>query len=375
MFRGNIPIGQLFGIRLKLHYSWFLVFGLVTWALAAGYFPDTYPQWSTLKAVGAGILTSFLFFASLLAHELMHSLTAQSKGLGVESITLFVFGGVSRIDEEPRRPADEFLIAMAGPLTSLILGAFFWALYYAVEGEQEFVEGVSFWLGWINVAIAGFNLIPGFPLDGGRVLRSILWWRSGDLRKSTKTASDIGRGVGYTFILGGIAIIFWGALLNGLWLALIGWFLQNAAQGNYRQLAIEDMLRGHTVAEIMAQDCPAVRPDLTVDRLVHEYLLPSGRRCFPVVENDRVTGLITLHEIKSVPRARWPYETAGGIMAPFDRLRVVHPTDDLADVLRIMTAEDVNQLPVVEADGRMVGMIARDRLLGYISLRGELGEK
>lgn len=374
MFRGGIPIGKVFGIHLRLHYSWFLVFGLITWALTAGYFPDAYPHWGTLKAVGAGILTSFLFFASLLAHELMHSLTAQSKGLGVESITLFVFGGVSRINAEPRRPGDEFLIAIAGPLTSLILGAVFWGLYYGVEGEYEFVEGVSFWLGWINVAIAGFNLIPGFPLDGGRVLRSILWWKSGNLKKSTKTASGIGRGVGYAFILGGIVIIFWGGLLNGLWLALIGWFLQNAAQGSYRQLAVEDMLQGHKVSEIMAPDCPAVAPDLPVDRLVHEYILPSGRRCFPVVESGRVIGLITMHEIKSVPRDRWPYETARGIMAPFDQLRVVHPADDLAEVLRIMTGEDVNQLPVVEEDGRMVGMIARDRLLGYISLRGELDE-
>jgi len=375
MFKGGIPFGRIFGITLKLHYSWFLVFGLVTWALSASYFPDAYPEWSTGKAIVAGVLTSLLFFISLLAHELMHSLTAKAKGLGIESITLFVFGGVSRITSEPKTPKDEFLIAAAGPLTSLLLGAVFWGLWYAVEGNSGFVEGVSFWLGWINVSLAGFNLIPGFPLDGGRILRAILWWRSGNVKKATKTASDIGRGVGWAFILGGVWLIFWGALFNGLWLALVGWFLQNAAQGSYRQLAIQDMLKGHTVSEVMVRDCPAIPPELTIDRLVHEHIFTSGRRCFPVVEEGRVTGLVTMHEIKSVPRDRWSMATVKQAMTPFDHLSVVRPGEELAEALRIMTEEDVNQMPVVEEDGRMVGMIARDNLLSYISVRGELEGK
>lgn len=372
MLSGGISIGKAFGIPLRLNYSWFIVFALVTWALTANYFPLTYPNWSLTTSLVAGIVTSLLFFGSVLAHELMHSVVAQAAGIQVNSITLFIFGGVSQMTEEPRQPKDELRIALAGPLTSLAIGAIFWAIWFWLRGASEFVTAIAFWLGWINIFLAGFNLIPGFPLDGGRVLRSILWWRSYNLRQATRTASNIGRGVGYLFIFAGIVFIFQGFWFNGLWLAFIGWFLENAAVGSYRQLALGEMLQGHTASEIMTRDCLVVSPELTIEQLVNEHILTSGRRCFPVVSDSGLVGLVTLHNIKAVPRNLWGMKTMKEVMTPFDNLRWVQPNEDLSNVLRVLTEDDVNQVPVVE-NYNIVGMISRDNLLSFVNLRGELG--
>ena len=373
MIKGGIPIGTAFGIPLRLHYSWFIIFALVTFSLVYGYFPDTYPDWNSATAIIVGVATSLLFFGSLLAHELMHSITAQRSGIAIHSITLFVFGGVSQMAEEPKKPTDELRIALAGPLTSLLLGVIFGLVWIGLHNTSEIIESISFWLGWINISLAVFNLIPGFPLDGGRVLRSILWWRSGNIRSATKTASRIGRGVGYLFIFGGLWLTFGGDWFNGLWLAFIGWFLENAAAGSYRQMALQDILKGHTVGEIMTQDCTAVPPDLPIDRLAQEHILTSGRRCFPVVENGKLIGLVSIHNIKALPQNLWHARMVRDAMTPFEKMEFVHAGDDLSSVMRMLTEGDVNQLPVVDNDGNIIGMIARDRLLSYISARGELG--
>lgn len=371
MIKGGIPIGKVFGISLRLHFTWFIVFALVTFALSASYFPVTYPGWSRSTSIIVGLVTSLLFFGSVLAHELAHSVIAQAAGLPIESITLFIFGGVSQITEEPKQPGVEFRMALAGPVTSFVLGGFFFGIR-ALNGMPQEVTAAAFWLGWINITLGIFNLIPGFPLDGGRVLRSILWWRSSNLRDSTRTASNIGRAVGYLFIFVGIIFVFTGNWLNGLWLAFIGWFLENAAVGSYRQLALQDMLRGHTVKEVMAREFPIIPPDLSLEKLVHDEILASGRRYFPVVREGRFLGLVTLHNIKPVPREQWPTKTVGDIMTPLDALKRVHAQDDLSSVLKLLTEDDVNQLPVV-ADGNIVGIIARDKLLSFITVRAELG--
>lgn len=368
----GISIGRAFGIPLKLHFSWFVVFALVTWVLIVGYFPHTHPHWDIKTTIIAGALTSFLFFASVLVHELAHSVVAQAAGIKIHSITLFIFGGVSQMTEEPKQPQVEFRMALAGPATSLAIGGIFLAIYFYLTNIPEFVRAISFWLGWINIVLAGFNLIPGFPLDGGRVLRSLLWWRSGELLKATKTASNIGRGVGYLFIFVGIGLIFYGNWINGIWLAFIGWFLENAAATSYRQLALLDMLKGHTVRELMTTDCPTVSPQLNIERLVHEYILTSGRRCFPVLDRDRIIGLVTIHDVKSVPKEQWANRTIADIMTPVEKLRSVSPDDDLATVLRILTEYNINQVPVIK-NGNLLGMIARDSLLTFISVRSELG--
>lgn len=372
MLRGGIPLGRYFGISIKLHYSWFIIFVLITWALATGYFPYNYPDWSHGTYWGVGVATSLLFFISVLLHELSHSLIAQAAGIPVKAITLFVFGGVSQISREPQRSNIEFRMALAGPASSLVIAGIFWGIYLATKGVNEPAAALSYWLAWINAVLAGFNLIPGFPLDGGRVLRSIVWWRTGNLRSATRIASTIGRVIGYIFIFGGIFWIFWGDFINGVWIALIGWFLENAAAGSYQQVAFQDILRGRRVSEVMTQDCPAVPSKLTIEQLVHDYFLNSGRRCFPVVDDGRLLGLVTLNDIKGIPRELRTTKTVREAMTPFEKLKWVKPSDDLSDVLQLLATEDVNQLPVVEND-TIVGMIARDNLLSFIRTRAELG--
>jgi Zn-dependent protease/CBS domain-containing protein len=372
MLRGGIPLGRIFGISIKLNYTWFIIFALVTWSLSANYFPVEYPDWSIITSLVAGIVTSLLLFCSVLAHELMHSIVAQKLGIPVPSITLFIFGGVSQISEEPKTPKDELRIALAGPLTSIALGLVFGAIWYLLSPQFEFVRAIAFWLGLINMSLAAFNLIPGFPLDGGRVLRSILWWRNEDLQQATKIASNVGRGIGYLFIFGGVFFIFQGLWLNGLWLALIGWFLENTALGSYQQVALLGMLQGHTAQEVMTRDCPAINPDLTVDALVNEHVLTSGRRCFPVTTDSRILGLVTLHDIRSVPRSLWATKKVSEVMTPLSNLKSVSPDDGLSTVLRVLTEEDINQVIVLNNED-IAGIIGRDNLLSFIKLRGELG--
>jgi Zn-dependent protease/CBS domain-containing protein len=372
MLRGGIPIGRLFGVSLRLHYSWFLIFALVTWALSASYFPATQPTWSSGTRIAAGVLTSLLFFGSVLAHELTHSIVAIREGIPVQSITLFVFGGVSQIAGEPKQAKDEFRMALAGPLSSLLISALFWAIWLWWRGTNNFVTAIAFWLGWINASLAVFNLIPGFPLDGGRVLRSILWWRSQNLRNATRIASNIGRGAGYLFIFAGIWLVFSGNWFDGIWLALIGWFLESAAVGSYRQLLLEDMLKGHVASEVMSQDCIAVPPDITIERLVNDNILASGRRCFLVTSNGHVEGLITIHNIKAVPRDLWSTKPVREAMTPLQSLKSVQPNEDLNTVLKTLVQNDINQVPVI-SNNDIVGMVSRDNIVNFISARSELG--
>ena len=376
MLSGGIPIGKAFGIPLRLHYSWFIIFALITWALAASYFPDEYPTWSTTEAIAAGIITSLLFFASVLVHELMHSIIARREGIPVQSITLFIFGGVSQLTQEPKRPIDEFRMTIVGPGSSLVLGGIFWALYFGLHhgtGAAQFIGAISYWLGLINLSLGVFNLIPGFPLDGGRVLRSILWGRSHNLLKATKTASSIGRGMGYLFIFVGIWFVFAGQFFNGIWLAFIGWFLESAAANSYRQLIVQEKLQGHKAKEIMSQDCLKVDPEITIEKLVNEHILTSGRRCFTVVENDRVQGLVTMHNVKQVPRHLWGTKKVKDAMTTLENVKSVGPDEELVTVLKIMSENDINQVPVIE-DHTILGIIGRDKIISFLDIHKELGE-
>ena len=372
----GIPFGRIFGISLKLNPSWFIIFILVTWALAGSWFPANYPAWPLAEKITAGVITSLLFFASVLAHELMHSVVAQREGITVKSITLFIFGGVSEIAGEPKKPGDEFRMALAGPLTSLVLGAVLYGLSIGLKnmtGAGQFVGAISYWLGIINLSLGAFNLIPGFPLDGGRVLRSILWGRSGDLRNSTRIASQVGRVVAYIFIFIGIFLVFTGNWLNGVWLALIGWFLDNAAVGSYRQVQLNDLLAGHKVSEAMTRDCVSVPPGVTADHIISEYALTKGQQCFPVMDGEKLEGMVSFDSLRSVAREARRDKTAQQIMTPLAKLKWVSPSDDLSKVLAIMTEDDAAQVPVVQ-DNKVVGLISRERLLSFIDLQANLGK-
>ncbi len=372
MLKNSIRIARIGGISINLHVSWILIFVLVTWTLAGSYFPRNYPIWGLTLYWIVGLATSVLFFASVLAHELAHSFVARARGLPVHDITLFIFGGVAQLEEEPQTPGTEFVMALVGPLTSIVLGVCFGALSVAASGVNEQLAALSSYLALINVWLGLFNLIPGFPLDGGRVLRSILWQASGNLQRSTRWASLVGQAVAYLFILAGIWLIFTGDWVGGLWIAFIGWFLDNAASSSYRQLTVRTLLAGHKVREVMSRDCQEVNPDLSLDRLVTEHMLPRGARCFPVVEGGLVRGLLTLHNIKGVSQDRWPTTTVGQVMTPLDGLKRIGPDEELWTAMQNMTAKGVNQLPVME-DGQLLGMLARDNIVSFIRIKGELG--
>jgi Zn-dependent protease len=367
----SFQIGKIFGISIRIDYTWFIVFALVALSLGA-YFPKVYANWSPATYWFMGIITALIFFSSVLAHELAHSLVSKARGVPVQSITLFIFGGVARITDEPRNPSSEFWMALAGPATSVGIGVIFGAVYLATGRGKTPLAALAQWLSYINLLVAVFNLLPGFPLDGGRIFRSILWKITGNLRKATRIASGVGRTVAYLFILWGVWRALSGNLFGGIWIALIGWFLENAASSSYRQLAVREMLQGVKVTEVMMSDCPRLPKGLTIKQLVDEYILRTTRRCFPVVDNSRVLGIITLHSVKEIPQDQWEIVRVEEAMAPLDELKTVHPDDDLYTVMQQMTEEGVNQLPVVEG-GQLMGMIARDNLVGFINARSELG--
>jgi Zn-dependent protease/CBS domain-containing protein len=369
---GSFTLFKLFGIPIRINLSWLLVVALVTWSLGAGYFPQEYRGLPAMTYWILGGITSILFFASVLVHELAHSLVARREGVPVRSITLFIFGGVSEIGEESPSPGAEFRISVVGPLTSLVLAAFFGLLLPRLTSSQV-AAAPAVYLGRINLLLALFNLIPGFPLDGGRVLRSILWKLGNNLQLATRWAARIGQLVAFLFIIAGAALLFTGNVLNGLWLAFIGWFLNSAAQSSARDVALRHALAGVRARDVMTQQCPTIPGSLHLDALVQDHVLSTGNRCFFVSSNGGLEGLVTLHNIKQVPRDRWTDLTVEEVMTPTTELARVRPDDDVISVMAHMEQADVNQVPVME-DGHLLGVITREHLLHYIRTRSELSE-
>ena len=324
-----------------------------------------------------GVLTSLLFFASIITHELAHSILAIRNNIPVKDITLFVFGGVSQITKEATHPKAEFSIAIVGPLTSLVLAGIFYGLHLLLAGTQQILAAsLMQWLARINVILAVFNLIPGFPLDGGRILRALVWQQTNDYRRATRIATKVGQGIAYAFIAGGIAIILTPRLLwfNGLWFILIGWFLRNAARASYQQVLLRDVLFGITVRQVMDYECPLIPPDTHLRDVVEQYILPTGRSCFPVTRGAELEGMVTLQQIKKIPRARWASASVQDIMTPASKLKTVHVDQDVLSVLQEMEAESIKYLPVIEAE-KVVGVINREELIRFLRTRADLGVK
>lgn len=369
--KSQIKLGQVFGIKIGLHYSWFLIALLIVFSLSAD-FRASHPQWSSGLALALAILTAALFFVSLLLHELSHSLVAKTRGLPVREITLFALGGVSQIEGDAASAKTEFWMALAGPLTSIFIGLSC-AGVFAVAGGSALTPpmAVLSWLAYINLGIAAFNMIPGYPLDGGRILRAIIWWKTGDLDRSTRTASSVGQAVAGVFITIGIFEYFGGGGLGGLWIAFIGWFLLQAAGASYLEVGLRRALDGVRVADIMSRDCPTVDARLTIQNFVDHELLRTGRRCFVVVAEGDVVGLITSHEIRQTDRAKWPYSTLDGVMRPLKSVRTVTPESSLTSALAVMARDDLNQLPVI-SNGHLEGLLSRAEILSYSQTRAEL---
>ena len=373
--QAQIKLGRIFGIQIGLHYSWLIIALLVALSLAAQFHAGN-PQWSEVTIWATAIVTALLFFVSIILHELSHAAVAKARGLPVRSITLFALGGVAQIEKDATDPKTEFWMAIVGPIASIIIGSVCLGLASVLgwrppANAQTPLVAMLMWLGVINIALGVFNLIPGFPLDGGRVFRAIVWWITGNADQATRIASLVGQFVAFVFIIWGIFRFFNGAGFGGLWLAFIGWFLLDAARASYAQLQITETLRGIRVGDVMTQDCPRVDGRDNLQTLVDEHLLRTGQRCFVVEENGSIAGIITPHEVKAVARTRWPYTTVDEVMQTLDRLYAVKPDTSVTDALEIMGREDVNQLPVIK-DGRLAGIISRAHILRTLQTRAEL---
>lgn len=381
----GVRVGRVLGIEVRVDWSWFLIFFLIVWNLSST-FAALQGSWSAPLRWGVATLAALVFFASVLAHELAHSLVARSRGIPVRSITLFLFGGVSNIQREPTSPGAEFLMAIVGPLSSLVLGAILlWlgsiaagpAGVPALDPGQALIQlgplaMLLSWVGGVNLTLGIFNLLPGFPLDGGRVLRSLLWALWGDLRRATRWSSWAGQGIAWLMVVGGISIVF-GAQLpflgtglgSGLWLVFIGWFLNNAARESYRQVVVQDVLAGVTVGRLMRSNVPTCHPDCTISRLVHEHVMGSDDQAFPVMWGGEFLGLVTLDDVRRVPRAAWDSATVRTIMTPANKLITASPDDEAAEALNKLAQHDVRQLPVLSG-GRLVGLFRRQDLIKWL---------
>jgi len=369
--RGNVTLGKILGIPLRLNYTWFIIFIWLTVSLVFYAPVHAYP---IQQRIILGVLTSVLFFASIITHELAHSILAMHNNIPVKDITLFVFGGVSQITKEASSPRAELSIAVVGPLTSLALAGIFYGLHFLLVGaHQSLAASLMLWLALINVVIAAFNSIPGFPLDGGRVFRALVWRRTGDYRRATSIASRVGQGIGYAFIAAGILLILAFQLwFNGMWLALIGWFLSDAARASYQQVVVRDLLAGVTARQVIDYSCPMIPPHMSLMELVQQYVLPTGRDCFIVSWGAGLEGVITLQQIKKVPQARWATTSVQEVMTPAGRLKVAYADQDLISVLQEMTGETAEHIAVMEG-GNVVGIIDRQSIARFVRARAELG--
>jgi Zn-dependent protease/predicted transcriptional regulator len=368
---GGLQIGRIFGIPIYVHSSWFIIFALITLMLRTQ-FIALHSSWSPAQHWSLGVITSLLFFASVLFHELAHSVVAMHYKIPVVSITLFVFGGLARIGREAANAGQEFNIAIAGPISSYFLAGVFYLLAHH-SGRFEMMGAAAGWLSVINAILATFNLAPGFPLDGGRILRAIAWGITKDFAKATRIASRSGQLLAYMLILLGVWQAFNGNWVNGLWLAFIGWFLRTAAQETYAQVAIQSTLAGLRAADIMTPDVPTVPRDMSLENYVQE-VLRTGRRCHIVTGNGVPVGLVTLHAVRDCPREEWSNTSVQAAMRKVDDIQWAAPSESVLEILSRMRERDINQMPVLE-EGRIVGIVARDAILRVLQTRIQVGDQ
>ena len=373
--RAQIKLGRIFGIEIGLHYSWIIIALLITLSLA-GHFREHNPAWGEGVIWATSVVTALLFFTTIVVHELSHAMVAKARGLPVRSITLFALGGVAEIEKDAPDAKTEFWMAIVGPITSLVIGILCLFLLFAFgwtpdQFPQTPLLSMLMWLGYINIMLGLFNLVPGFPLDGGRVLRAIAWWITGDANRATTIAARLGQVVAFGFIMVGIFRFFRGAGIGGLWIAFIGWFLLSASRESYAQVAITDTLRGVRVRDVMAREYPTVDSRTNLQILVDEYFLRTGRRCFFVTQNERVVGLITPHEVREIERNRWPYTTVDEVMKPLNQLQTITPDTSILKALETMGPNDLNQLAVVQGD-EFEGIVSRAHILQLLKTRSEL---
>ena len=372
MFKTVLVLGHISGIRIQIHVSWVFILLLLLATLSTG-FHYQFPEWTLPMVVGTAVVTALLFFASILAHELGHSVVAIRRGVPVESITLFIFGGLAQMGGDTERADDEFWIAIAGPAVSVGLALIFGGLAQVTAGWYEPVPVVLGWLAFINLVVAIFNLIPGFPLDGGRVFRALVWKVTGDPRKAVEAAVWGGRMVAYLlFGFGFWNLVVIGNLIGGVWIMLIAWFLLTMAEGQGRMYEMRERLVDVRARDLADPEPPFVSPDASIQEWIDQGVLPGGRRSFLVGEPERVQGLVTLSDSRKVPRERWATTRIADIMTPADSLSHVGPDTRAEEILRLMSEHNLNQIPVLEESGRAIGWIDRQKLLRTIEIHMEV---
>lgn len=369
---GSFRLGKIAGIEISLHVSWFVIFVLLTWSLATGWFAVGYPGWSPIAYWVTSVLASLLLFCSVLAHELSHSLVARARGLSVKNITLFIFGGVSNIEREPTRPGIEFQMALVGPLTSLLIGGLALGLLWITGKGTSPLAAMLGYLAVTNLLLGFFNLLPGFPLDGGRVLRAIVWKISGSALKATRVAAFAGQLVAYLLIFGGIWLIVEGDFFDGVWFVFIGWFLLSGSQSANTQATLEAVFKGITVGEVMNTRPAVVPANVSLQKLVDDLFLPNGWRSAFVLQGDQLAGMITLSDIRHVPQETWAQTPVGFAMRPLENMHIVSPEQSVNEVLPLMVAQDINQVPVIR-QGQLIGTLSREDILRLVEIRRGLG--
>ena len=375
---GSIRVVRLLGIDIRIHFSWFLIFFIVVISLAESFGSENV-TWSDTKSFVIAVIAAVLFFLSVLGHELAHALVARRFGMNVTSITLFVLGGVANLAKEPPSAMSEFLMAAAGPGTSLALGfigigvgVLAPSLYVAAPALQP-IQPVALYIGQINLYLAAFNLLPGFPLDGGRVFRSILWGILKDRVAATRIAARGGQTIAVLLVLAGVVLAFrLDATINGLWLAFIAYFLWNAATSTLQQERVASAVGGARVGPLMTTDFKSTPPGVMVGQVIRDFVLPMNLRAIPVVSGERFVGLVTIGDLRKVDQARWPETPVEHVMTPASELPTVSSEDPLGTALERFGATELPLLPVVK-DGRLVGILYRESVIGYVRMQEMLG--
>ena len=373
MFGKSFTLFKLFGFKVRMDVSWLIIAVLITWTLATGIFPRYYTNLPTVIYWWMGAAGALGLFFSIVFHEFFHSMVARHYGLPMEGITLFIFGGVAEMSEEPENAKTEFLMAIAGPLSSVALGIIFYgiAVAGAVMGSPKPVQGIFGYLSYLNLLLAAFNLLPAFPLDGGRVLRSALWKWKGSLRRATRTAANIGSLFGTLLIILGVANVLFGNFIGGIWWFLIGMFMRSAAQSSYRQVLIRKALEGTPVSNIMSKNPVTVPTSLTIGELVENYIYKYHFKMFPIMEDGKLNGCVTTRQVKEVPREEWGFRKVGDIASHCSLENAIGPEYDAVKALGLMSRTGNSRIMVVE-NGQLVGIISSKDLLSYISLKMDL---
>ena len=373
-FRG-LNLLRIGGIPVIIDYSWFIIFFLMVYTMAENYFPSTQIQLTTVEYWAMGMVASLLLFASVLIHELAHSFVAVKQEVRVNSIRLFIFGGIAQVSSEPKSGRSEFLIAIAGPAVSMALGFAFGLIYALFTAAGIFYPAarVAFYLASANIILAVFNMIPGFPLDGGRILRAILWDRWDDMARATKVVSQIGNGFAhFMIILGVLQFLFAQRLISGLWFIFIGWFLKQSAVGSYQAVTLKRALAGVRIQQIMTRNVVTVDWLVSVEELVRDYVYKHQFTHFPVFNREEYIGMVSLDEVKSVPKELWGFKQVRDIMAPAELVPSLSPAEDATEALARMVSGNLGLLPVID-NGHFVGIVSRRDIMNLFKIKSDLG--